>query len=189
MWELDWSWVPKNWCFWTVVLEETLESPLDCKEIQPVHPKENQPWIFFGRTDVEAETAILWPPDVKNLRIWKDPDVGKHWRREPAEGDNRGWDGWMPSLTRWTWIWVNSGSWQWTGRPGALQSMGWQSQTWLSDWSELTELVISRWVLEKVWFSGLTVSLASFTHKHSNSCMFIFTQSHFGYGIKSGCKV
>ena len=74
------SWAPKNWCFWTVVFEKTLESPLDCKEIQPVHPKGNQAWIFIGRTD--AETLILWPPDVKNQLIGKDPDAGKDWRWE-----------------------------------------------------------------------------------------------------------
>ena len=74
--------VSKNWCFWTVVLEETLESPLDCKEIQPVHPKGDQSWVFIGRADVEAETPILWPPDVKNWLIWKDPDAGKDWRQE-----------------------------------------------------------------------------------------------------------
>ena len=79
MWELDYkeSWVPRNWCFWTVVLEKTLESPLDCKEIKPVHPKGNQSWIFIGRTDAEAEAAILWPPDAKSWLIWKDPDAGK----------------------------------------------------------------------------------------------------------------
>ena len=79
MWELDYkeNWAPKNWCFWTVVLEKTLESLLACKEIQPVHPKGNQSWIFFGRTDAEAEVPILWPPDVKSRLIRKDPDVGK----------------------------------------------------------------------------------------------------------------
>ena len=79
MWELDCkeSWAPKNWCFWTVVLEKNLESPLDCKEIQPVHPKGNQFWIFTGRTDAEAEVPILWPTDVKNWLIGKDPDPGK----------------------------------------------------------------------------------------------------------------
>ena len=79
MWELDYkeSWAPKNWCFWTVVLEKTLESPLDCKEIRPVHPKGNQSWFFIGRTDVEAETPVFWPPDAKSWLIWKDPDVGK----------------------------------------------------------------------------------------------------------------
>ena len=84
MWELDYkeSWALKNWCFWTVVLEKTLESPLDCKEIQPVHPKGNQSWIFIGRTDTEAETPILWPPDAKNWLTGKDPDVGKDWRQE-----------------------------------------------------------------------------------------------------------
>ena len=84
MWELDYkeSWAPKNWWFWTVMLEKTLESPLDCKEIQPVHPKGDQSWIFIGRTDPEAETPILWPPDVKNWLIGKDPDAGKDWRQE-----------------------------------------------------------------------------------------------------------
>ena len=76
------SWVPKNWWFWTVVLEKTLESPLDCKEIQPVHPKGNKCWIFVGRTDAEAETPIFWPPHVKNWLIWKDPDAGKDWGQE-----------------------------------------------------------------------------------------------------------
>ena len=75
------SWAPKNWCFWTVVLEKTLESPLDFKEIQPVHPKGNQSWVFIGRTDVEAETPVLWPPDVKSWLIGKDPDAWKKWRR------------------------------------------------------------------------------------------------------------
>ena len=84
MWELDYkeSWVQKNWCFWTVVLEKTLESPLDCKEIQPVHPKGDQSWVFIGRTDVEAETPILWPPDAKSWLIWKDPDAGRDWGQE-----------------------------------------------------------------------------------------------------------
>ena len=84
MWELDYkeSWVLKNWCFWTVVLEKTLESPLDCKEFKPVNPKENQSWIFIGRTDAEAETPILWPPDAKSWFSRKDPDAGKDWRQE-----------------------------------------------------------------------------------------------------------
>ena len=96
MWELDYkeSWVPKNGCFWTVVLEKTLESPLEFKEIQPVHPKGNWSWIFIGRTDAEAETPILWPPDMKNLLIWKDPDAGKDWRWEEkamTEDEMVGW--------------------------------------------------------------------------------------------------
>ena len=84
MWELDYkeSWVLKNWCFWTVVLEKTLESPLDCKEIQPVHPNGDQSWVFIGKTDVEAETSVLWPPDAKSWLIWKDPDAGKDWGQE-----------------------------------------------------------------------------------------------------------
>ena len=96
MWELDHkaSWAPKNWCFSTVVLEKTLESPLDCKEIQPHHPKGNQSWVFIGRTDAEAETPILWPPDAKNWLIGKDPEAGKDWRREEkgtTEGEMAGW--------------------------------------------------------------------------------------------------
>ena len=84
LWELDCeeSWGPKNWCFWTVVLEKTLESPLDCKEIQPVHPEGDQYWVFIGRTDAEAETPVLWPPDVKSWIIWKDPDASKDWKWE-----------------------------------------------------------------------------------------------------------
>ena len=83
-WELDYkeSWALKNWCFWTVVLEKTLESPLDCKEIQPIHLKGDQSWVFIGRTDIQAETSILWTPDVKNLLLGKDPDAGKDWRQE-----------------------------------------------------------------------------------------------------------
>ena len=96
-----------------MVLEKTLKSLLDCKEIQPVNPKGNQSWIFIGRTDAEAETPILWPPDVKNWLIWKDPDAGKDWRRE--EKGMIEWDGWVASPTQWTWVWVNSGSWWWAG--------------------------------------------------------------------------
>ena len=96
MWELDHKegWAPKNWCFWTVVLEKTVESPLDYKEIQLVHPKRNQSWIFIGRTDVEVETLRLWPPDAKSWLIWKDPDAGKDWRREKkgtTEDEMAGW--------------------------------------------------------------------------------------------------
>ena len=96
MWELDYkqSWTPKNWCFWTVVLEKTVESPLECKEIKPVHPKWNQSWIFIGRTDAEAETLILWLPDAKNWLIEKDRDAGKDWRQEEkgmSENETIGW--------------------------------------------------------------------------------------------------
>ena len=100
IWELDYkeSWTPKNWCFWAVVLEKTLESPLDCKEIQAVHPKGNQSWKFIGRTDAEAETPILGPPDANNCLIWKDPDAGKDWRREEegmTKDEMAGWHHWL----------------------------------------------------------------------------------------------
>ena len=100
MWELDYkeSWAPKNWWFWTVVLEKTLESPLDCKEIQPVHSKGDESWIFIGRTDVEAETPILWPPDVKNWLIWKNPDAGKDWGQEEKGTTEEEMVGWHHQL-------------------------------------------------------------------------------------------
>ena len=125
----------QRWCFWTVVLEKTLECPLDCKEIQSVHPKGGQSWVFIGRTDVEAETPIFWPPDAELTHL------KRLWCRERlkagGEGDDRGWDGWMASPTQWTWVWVNSRSWWWTGRPGVLRFMGSQSWTRLSKWTEL----------------------------------------------------
>ena len=120
MWELDCneSWALKNWCFQIVVLKKTLESPLDCKEIQPVHPKGNQSWIFIGRTDAEAETPILWPLDVNELS--NSLMLGK------IEGKmRRGWQR-MVSLTQWTWVWASSRRWWRTGKPGMLQSMGLQ---------------------------------------------------------------
>ena len=126
MWELDYkeSWALKNWCFWTVVLEKTLESPLYCREIQPVHTKGNQSGIFIGRTDVDAERnsnpLATWREERTHLKrpwCWERLKVG-------GKGDDRGWDGGMESPTQWTWVWVNSGSWWWTRRPGVLQSMG-----------------------------------------------------------------
>ena len=100
MWKLDHKggWVPKNWCFWTVVLEKTLESPLDCEEIKPVNPKGNQPWIFIGRTDAEAEAPILWPPDTKSQLIRQDPDAGQDWRQEEkgtTEDEMVEWHHWL----------------------------------------------------------------------------------------------
>ena len=150
MWELDCeeSWAQKNWCFWTVVLEKTLESPLDCKEIQPVHPKGDQSWVFSGRTDAKAEILTYWN---KYWKYWNTSNTSAtwceeltHWKRlwcwegtgAGGEGEDRGWDGWMASPTRWTWVWVNSWSWWWTGRPGVLQFMG--SQRVRHDWA--TEL-------------------------------------------------
>ena len=111
MWKLNHkeSWAVQNWCFWTVVLEKTLESPLDCKEIQPVHPKGDQSWVFIGRTDVDAETLILWPPDAKSWLIWKDPEAGKDWgqgEKGMTEDEMVGWHhrldghgfGWIPRV-------------------------------------------------------------------------------------------
>ena len=139
MWELDYneSWAPKNWCFWTVVLEKTLESPWDSKEIQPVHPKGGQSWIFIGRTDAEAETPILWLPDAKNRLIRKDPDAWKDWRQEEKGTTEDEMVGWHHRHNEHGWVWVDSGSWSWTGRPGLLQSEVIKSWTWLSDWTEL----------------------------------------------------
>ena len=120
IWELDYkeSWEPKNWCFWTVVLVKTLENPMDCKEIHPVHPKGNQSWVFIARTDVEAET----PPDGKNWLIWKDFHAGKDPRREKGMTEDKmvGWH----QPTQWTWVWVNSGSWWWMNR-----------EAWHAQWS------------------------------------------------------
>ena len=132
MWELGYKerWAPKDWCFWTVVMEKTLESPLDCKEIQPVHPKGDQSWVFIGRADVEAE--ISWQEELTRLkRLWCLEGLGAG-----GEGADRGWDGRMVSPTQWTSVWVNSRSWWWTGRPRMLQSMG--SQRVRHDWT--TEL-------------------------------------------------
>ena len=136
IWDLDCeeSWAPKNWCFWTVVFEKTLESPLDCKEIQPVHSKGDQSWVFLGGYDAKAETPVLWPPHAKSWLIGKDSDAGRD-LGQLKRGD-RGWDHWMASPTQWRWVWVNSGSLWWTGRPDVLQSMG--SQRVIHDWS--TEL-------------------------------------------------
>ena len=148
MCELDHKegWMPKNWCFWTVVLEKTLKSPLDCKEIQPVHSKGYQSWVFFGRNDAKAETSTL-TTSCEELTHWK-----RLWCWEGlgagGEGD-RAWDGWMKSLTRGTWVWVNSRS--------VMDREAWhatihgvsKSRTWLSNWTEL-----SRWT-----FVGKVMSL------------------------------
>ena len=139
MWEMNHieGWEPsQTWCFWTVVLEKTLESPLDSKEIQPVHSKGNQSWIFIERTDAEAETPVLWPPDAKNWFIGKDPDAGKDLKAGGGEGDDRGWDGWMASPAKWACVWIDSRSWSRAGRPGMLQSK--ESKRVGHDW--VTEL-------------------------------------------------
>ena len=169
MWELDYkeSWVSKNWCFWTVVLEKTLESPLDCKEIKPVNPKENQSWIFIGRTDVEA--PVLWllmrTDSLEKTLMLEKMEAG-------GEGDYRGWDGWMAPLTQWTWVWASSGSYWWTRKPGVLQSTVPQSWTWFGKWTtcedicplsnshvELCDANIEN--LQVVWVTGKTIPIPS----------------------------
>ena len=133
MWELDYkeSWAPKNRCLWTVVLEKTLESPLDCKEIHPVHPKGNPSWIIIGRTDAEAETPILWPPDEKNWFIWKDPDAGKDWSWEEkgmTEDEVVGWH-----------HWVNGHESEWSPRVGDVQGGLVCCSPWGGRESDMTE--------------------------------------------------
>ena len=177
MWELDCeeSWALKNWCFWTVVLEKTLESPLDCKEVQPVHRKGDQSWVFIGRTDAKAETSILWPPHAKSWLIGKDADAGRDWGQE-EKGDDRGWDGWMASLTLWTWVWVNSGSWWWTGRPGMLRFMG--SQKVRHDWA--TELNWRFFPHLDTWKSSSPSSISLNSTYHSiSSTPLILIHSYF----------
>ena len=138
MWELDCkeSWVPKNWCFWTVVLEKTLENPLDCKKIQPVHPRGNQFWIFIGKTDAEAETPILWPPDAKNWLTVKDPDAGKDWRLEKGttEDEMVGWH-----------LWIDGHGFGWTpgvgdGQGGLVCCSSWgHKELDMTEWLNWTE--------------------------------------------------
>ena len=138
------GWVMKNWCFWTVVLEKTLESPLNCKEIKPVNPKGSQSWSFIGRTDADAETPYL------GHRMWRADSLEKTdgWERLKAggEGDDRGPEGRKTSLTQWRWVWASSSRWRRTGKSGMLQPMELQSQTWLSDWT-----TIKCNVLESPW--------------------------------------
>ena len=129
--EESWAW--KNWCFWTVVLEKSLESPLDFKEIQRVHSKGDQSWVFIGKTDAEAETLILLATSRDELTHWK-----RLWCWEglgAGEGDDRGWDGLMASPTQWTWVWARFESWWWTEKPGVMQSMGLQrvGHVWVTE--------------------------------------------------------
>ena len=147
MWELDCeeSWEPKNWCFWTVVLKKTFESPLNCKEIQLVHPKGDKSWVFISGTDFEAETPILWPPDVKNWPIWKAPDAGKYWGQEEkgtTEDEMVGWHHWL-----------NGHGFGWT--PGAGD--GQRGLTWCGSWGRR---VGHDWATKLNWtFVGNVISL------------------------------
>ena len=149
MWELNHKegWVPKNWNFQIVVLEKTLESPLDCKEIKPVNPNGKQFWIFIRRIDAEAEVPVLWPPDGKSQLMRKDPDAGKDWRQE-----EKGTQGarWLDGITESTWVWASSGRWWRTGKPGMLQPMG--SKRVEQDWaSEQQQKPRKRLVGTKSW--------------------------------------
>ena len=165
MWELECeeSWAPKNWCFWTVVLENTLESPLDCKEIQPVHPKGDKSWVFIGRTDVKAETPILWPPDVKSWLIGKDPDAEKDWGQEEkgtTEDERVGWHHWLDGR-----------GFGWTpgvgdGQGGLVCCGSWgckESDT--TDWMNWTESLDAKIVGLLCWETGYLHSFKVSPHK------------------------
>ena len=172
------SWAPKNWCFWAVVLEKTLESPLDCKEIQSVHPKGNQSWDF---------NSNILATSCEELTHWKRPWC---WEGLGAggEGDDRGWDGWMASPTWWTWVWVNSGSWWWTGRPGVLRFMGSHRvrHNWVTElnWTELKYYSIhftplSHLILTTSWVKNeydikYVISHPSVYFTHFDSCDLTF---------------
>ena len=142
------SWAPKNCCFWTVVLEKTLESPLDCKEIQPVHPKGTQSWMFIGSTNAEAETPRLWPPDAKNWLIRKDPDAGKDWRWEEKGTTEDKMVGWYHQLDGHDFEQALGASWWWSGKPGMLQSLGSQSTRQIEqlNWTEPRKVSEKEWI-------------------------------------------
>ena len=163
-----------------MALEKTLESPLDCKEIQPAHSKEDQPWVFFGRNDAKAETPVLWPPHVKSWLTGKDSDAGRDWGQEEKGTTEE--DGWMASLTRWTRVWVNSGSWWWTGRPGVLWYMGSQrvGHDWATElnWTELMVMISQAgkyiknfyWILCLKCLSYIQYTSINMCVKHAEKC-------------------
>ena len=155
MWELDCEegWAPKNWCFWTVVLEKTLESPLDCKEIQPVHSEADQPWVFFGRNDAKAETPVLWPPHVKSWLIGKDSDAGRDWGQEEkgmTEDEMAGWHHLLDGPES-----------EWTPGVGDGQVGLACCDSWLRDWTELN------------WSISKYVSSLSFVLKYLNTSTYV----------------
>ena len=165
MWELDCeeSWAPKNWCFWTVVLEKTPESPLDCKEIQPIHSKGDQPWDFFGRNDVKAETPVLWPPHAKSWLIGKDSDAGRDWGQEEKRTTEDEMAGWQH--------WLNGHESEWTpgdgdGHGGLACCDSWG--TWLSDWTEPN------------WFHFGVLKLVRFKDRKWNGCCPVVREGGFG---------
>ena len=150
MWELDYkeSWVPKNWCFWTVVLEKILESPMDCKEIQPVQPKGDQSWVFIGRTDAEAETPILWPSHVKSWLIGKDPDAGRYWGQEEKGMTEDEMVGWHYQL--------NGHGFRWTPRVGVGQGGLACCSSWGRKESDTTERL--NWT--ETWYFDLELPVS-----------------------------
>ena len=167
MWELDCeeSWVLKNWCFWTVVLEKTLESPFDFKEIQPVHPKGDQSWVFIGRTDAEAETPVLWPPHAKSWLIGKDPDAGRDWGQEEkglAEYEMAGWHHWLDGHEFEYTLGVGDGQ----GGLECCNSRGRQESdtTERLNWTELNLKGMEHYFLIRIWQSFLTLELVSNTY-------------------------
>ena len=156
MWELNHkeSWAPKNGCFWTAVLEKTLESRLNCKESQSVNPKGNQSWIFIGRTNAEAEPPILWPPDVKNQLIRKDPDDGKNWRQEEngtTEDEMFGWHYWLSGheFELALGVGMDRGAWR-----AAVHGVA-KIRTWLSNWTELNWTV---WLISVNYNNNIVTS-------------------------------
>ena len=152
--------MPKNWCFWTVVLEKTLESPLDCKELQPVHPKGNQFWVFIGRTDVETETPVFWPPDGKSWLIGKDPDAGNDWRQEKGTIEVIT-DSVDMSLGKLQKLVMDRETWC------AVVHGVTKSQTWLSDWTELN------------WY--MCVCIYIYIHTHTHVCVVVCVVVDFSY--------
>ena len=163
MWELDGeeSWLPKNWCFWTVMLEKTPESPLDCKVIQPVHSKGDQPWVIFGRNDAKAETLGLWPPHAKSWLIGKDPDAGRDWGKEEKGTTEDEMDGWHPRL--------NGGEFGWTpefcdGQGGLLCCNSWGRKEWAkAEWTEeqISHIPFYFNFLFSPFFSGIVLYIRS----------------------------